>query len=157
MNAPDKIADFQFRVIVDAPRERVFEALTTHRGLKRWFTDHCEVNPGIGGESRFHFDGGYYVLRLDAQDAPVGVRWMCVDQTAPAPGGGNGVDDWIGTALDFALVSFSEKQTEIRFTHENLNSRTPNFNAYAARWVRLLGTSLRRYVESGQGDPHQNR
>ena len=48
-----------------APRERVFEALTTHRGLKRWWTDTCEVNPGVGGESRFHFDRGYYVIRVD--------------------------------------------------------------------------------------------
>jgi hypothetical protein len=46
-------------VHIHAPAARVYEALTTQRGLSGWWSTRVDVTPGEGGVVRFTFVGDF--------------------------------------------------------------------------------------------------
>lgn len=45
---------------LNAPPKAVYEALTTPRGLARWFLESAEIDPTAGREYTFTWHGGYH-------------------------------------------------------------------------------------------------
>ena len=67
--------DILHRVGIDAPPERVYEALTTSEGLRGWWVAEAKGDPASGGTIDFGF------CRMQVLEAVPGerVRWRCVD------------------------------------------------------------------------------
>lgn len=73
------MADIRHWIRVDAPPERVYEALTTRDGLTRWWTADVEAEPKEGSVARFGFGNRSVVfrMRIEKLRPPALVRWRC--------------------------------------------------------------------------------
>src|SRR4051812_11696868 len=88
--------DFQGVLTMTAPREAVFDALTTTTGLGGWWTATVTGDGRQGGELRFFFgDDVPTVMRVETAVAGSLVEWTCLGYE-PLP-------EWAGTTITFAL------------------------------------------------------
>jgi hypothetical protein len=119
--------DYGVLTTIDAASDAVFDALTTTDGLAAWWTSVSGVGSS-GGELVFTFGpGGYVVMRVDAAERGVGVRWTTL-------------------ACHF---------TELRFRHEGLTPRLECYGDCKSGWDHFI-PSLRAYAETGVGNPNQS-
>ena len=128
---------------IKAPKDRVFDALSTTDGLKGWYTPHVdgEVAPGKTMTLRFT---GREPFRWKIVELQPGVRaeWECVE----GPGAAR------GTSVAFKLSDASEGRTEIACEHNGLDEGHDAFNSCNTRWGILLGR-LRDFAETSNPHP----
>jgi len=80
------------------------------------------------------------------------VVWRCLEQHHEAAEL-NRKDEWAGTRVKFTLESNSPSSTRLHFEHEGL---TPGLECYQIcenGWGHFLQTSLKKFVETGKGEP----
>jgi uncharacterized protein YndB with AHSA1/START domain len=138
--------DYQSALTIAAPADAVFDALTTLEGLAGWWTP--VTGDGLaGGDLTFSFGpASEAVMRVDAAERGVGVRWTnlaCI------------VEDWVGTTMHFDIKALPEGGTELRFRHAGLTPRLECYSDCKSGWDHFL-PSLRAYVETGVGNPNQS-
>lgn len=133
-------------VTVRAPRERVFDALTTPAGLRGWWTTRVSGSATSGGEVRLEFEGmdEYIVLRVDVATRPSLVRWTCVVHTS--------LREWDGTTLTFDISGDASDVCKLNFKHIGLTPKLDCYDDCKLGWEYFLA-SLVAYVENGQGTP----
>ncbi len=129
--------DILHRVGVDAPPQRVFEALTTLDGLRRWWIADATGDPSAGGTIDFGFCRMHV---LEAKPAQF-VRWRCVE----------GPDEWVGTEVTFSLT-WKEGQTFVVFTHSRWREPVEFMHHCSTKWATFL-LSLRDMLEGQPGHP----
>ena len=97
---------------IAAPREKVYEAITTIKGLSGWWTTQTtgECKPGAIIQLRFGTLGND--MKVISQKKNEWVLWECMA----------GPDDWLGTRLTFQL-SESAGKTLVRFAHAGWKNR----------------------------------
>jgi uncharacterized protein YndB with AHSA1/START domain len=141
------MAEIIHRIGIRASSGKVYEALSTLKGLAHWWTENVEGKEETGGEIRFTFrekNGeikGIMVMEVIMLKPSAEVRWRCKE----------GPDEWIGTEITFRL-SQADNQTIILFGHTNWGE-TVEFLAHCSmKWATFL-LSLREYVEKGKGRP----
>ena len=71
------------------------------------------------------------------------VAWECIE----------GDSEWIGTTLNFKFGPH-ERGTMVTFKHDGWDSIDGGYGNCNFDWARYF-LSLRSYVESGQGQPHE--
>jgi uncharacterized protein YndB with AHSA1/START domain len=138
--------DYESRMTIRASTDAVFDALTTLEGLAAWWTP--VTGDGLtGGELTFSFSPeARAVMRVDAAERGVGVRWTslaCV------------VEDWVGTTVHFDFEATPAGGTKLRFRHAGLTPRLECFSDCKSGWDHFI-PSLRAYVETGTGNPNQS-
>jgi uncharacterized protein YndB with AHSA1/START domain len=138
--------DYQSRLTFAASADAVFAALTTTEGLAAWWTP--VTGDGLaGGQLTFSFGpGSQAVMRVDAAERGVGVRWTNLACQ---------VEDWVGTTLQFDFEATPDGGTELRFRHAGLTPRLACFSDCKSGWDHFI-PSLRAYVETGVGNPNQS-
>ena len=138
--------DYQSQLTLSASADAVFDALTTTEGLSAWWTP-VTGNGLAGGELTFSFGpGAKAVMRVDAAEAGVGVRWTNVACV---------VEDWVGTTLHFDIETLATGGTELRFRHAGLTPRLECFTDCQSGWDHFI-PSLGAYIETGVGNPNQS-
>ncbi len=137
----DEAREYNRRVIIEAPRERVFDAIATVEGPRHWWTAEVTGSAAADGELRFGFAGldEQMVMRVIASRRPGAVEWSCVEHTRN--------NEWAGTVLEFRLTSRGPSQTELEFRHGGLPAEL-----VARGWDHFLA-SLAAYAETGTGTP----
>jgi uncharacterized protein YndB with AHSA1/START domain len=130
------------KLTIQVARERVFDAIATLDGLRRWWTTIVTGSATRGGTLRFGFAGldEQIVMRVDDARPPLAVGWSCVAHTRD--------DEWTGTELRFELAARGVQACELDFRHIGI-SRIQ----VAAGWDRFLA-SLAAYAEHGEGTPY---
>lgn len=150
-------------VLIAAPPEKVYDAITSRDGLAAWWT------PGASGTSekdavlRFAFGNGYFKeMKVVALKPPRHVEWLC---TA-------GADEWIDTTLAFTIEPLTPETIKdfpemagqleqshngqagicLTFYHGNWQEYTPMYAECNYTWGQFL-RSLKLYCETGQGRP----
>jgi hypothetical protein len=136
--------DYTSQLTLAASADAVFDALTTVEGLAGWWT--AVTGDGLtGGELTFSFGpAAQAVMRVDAAERGVGVRWTplsCV------------LEDWVGTTLHFDIEPRAAGGTELRFRHAGL-AQLECFDECRTSWDHFIVTSLAAYVETGTGHPN---
>ena len=137
------MATISKNVTMSAPKEDVFEALTTVEGLKSWFTPGLEGVPSDGSEFTSRFaskDGPFTWLVTDTTPGSV-VRWKCT------AGPGNSV----GTTATFS-ISEQNGQTTVSLDHEGFEDSDAAINSCTRLWGNMMD-HLQKFVESHQPDP----
>jgi uncharacterized protein YndB with AHSA1/START domain/ketosteroid isomerase-like protein len=129
------------RLIIQAPRERVFEAIAAVDGPRHWWTTDVTGSAEAGGSMRFGFAGldEQIVMRVIACQRPGTIRWSCTEHTRD--------DEWTGTTLHFDLAAQGPQACELQFRHTGLPAE-----AVAEGWDHFL-PSLAAYAETGTGTP----
>jgi uncharacterized protein YndB with AHSA1/START domain len=136
--------DIRHRVVISAPLKRVYEAVTTTKGISEWWTrDGVRGESSKGSRVEFYFGSPepaaiMEVTRLN----PVGhVSWNCVE----------GADEWVGTNLAFDLT-YKDNETVVMFSHADWRNPSEFMAHCSARWAYFL-LSLKSLVETGKGTP----
>jgi len=130
-------------VDIHAPRSKVFEALTTAKGLAGWWTTKVTVEPGVGGVVHFHFMPGMTPnMKVTQLEQDRLVYWQCV----------GGHDNWINDTFSFDLSDNGE-HTNVMFA-QNYAREMPDavYGMYNFNWGHYL-ESLKVYCETGKGMP----
>lgn len=136
------MASIQHIFHIDAPFEKVFEAISTIKGIQSWWTNDCFGNEEVGGTIcvRFAHAGGMDFEVIAAKPNQE-YHWKTTD----------GHDDWIGTEIVLKLSS-NDNKVRVDFNHTGWKEAN-NFMAQCNfSWGRYM-ISLRNYCEKGKGDP----
>ena len=130
------------QLTIQVPRERVFDAIATVDGLRRWWTTIVTGSAASGGTLRFGFAGldEQIVMRVDAVRPLSAITWSCVSHTRD--------DEWTGSTVRFGLADRRSQACELDFRHDGIGREL-----VAAGWEHFLA-SLAAYAEHGTGSPY---
>lgn len=147
-NSTEKVSDettksIYHRLLIVAPVEKVYEAITTQEGLAGWWTPETTAKAEVGSMLRFGF-GPDYFKNMEVTDLkPYSlVKWQCIQA----------FEDWIGTTLTFELEPH-QKGTVLLFHHDGWKSYTSEFASCSFDWA-LFFRSLKFLCETGKGFPY---
>jgi len=121
--------------------ERVYEALTTVEGIRKWWTRDAALDPFVGGTGRFHQRDAVTAIRIDELNPPLRIVWTTV--ASNAPGG------WEGTTISFDLRA-EHNGTVLLLTHKGFPRADEEYAAMTMGWACRL-VSLHLYLETGRG------
>ena len=131
---------------LNAPRKRVWRAITNKDDMKKWYFDLPEFTPEVGFE--FQFTGG--------QEGGIQYLHRCrVTEVIPEKKityswryeGYEGMSH-----VTFELFDEGDQKTKIKLTHTGLDTfpkDNPDFDAknFEAGWTEIIGTHLKNFVE----------
>ena len=126
---------------IDAPRQKVYEAISTIEGLKNWWTRQTTGGSQPGDVIAFRFGEPGMDFKVSGLKKDVEVSWECVA----------GFDDWIGTTITFQLDE-NDSKTRVRFSHDGWKITNDHYAGCNFSWGRYM-ESLRQYCQTGEGAP----
>ena len=139
---PDILHDLPIR----APIERVFEAVSTPRGLDRWWTKTAAGEPVQGASFQLGFGPGFdWRARVT----------RCVPSSAFELELVAADDDWRGTRVTFHLEP-REGAVWLRFQHTGWPQPNEHYRVSCNCWAAYLRI-LRRNLEHGEAVPYERR
>ena|SRR3984957_5771461 len=128
--------------------EKIFNALSTQKGLSGWWTQDTIADSHEGGEIRFSFekrlDKEFDVLVKITALKPNKVSWKVME----------GPEEWMNTEITFDMNPGKE-EVVLYFTHKNWSNPTDFMAQCNTKWAVFL-LSLKDLVETGQGHPFPN-
>jgi len=126
---------------INAPKEKVFEAISTINGLSNWWTTQTTGDAALGGVLQFDFGNitgaEMKVIKLKANEK---VTWECVG----SPYG------WVGNILTF-LLDENDGKTRVRFSHDGWAEQDDFYGGCSFSWGRYM-ESLRQFCQTGKGE-----
>jgi uncharacterized protein YndB with AHSA1/START domain len=122
----------------------VFEAVSTTKGLRGWFTDDVAADTRVGGVVELGFNKHTVVFRMEVAELerPQRLIWKCV----------GGPDEWVGTTLTFELAAAPRNACRARFTHAGWASVDGEFALCNTTWGHLMHL-LKAYAEGRAPGP----
>lgn len=142
-NTAQNSKSIHHRLLIEAPVEKVYKALTTQEGLAGWWTPDTVAKPEVGSILRFAFGSDYFKeMKVEELKPYSKVKWLCV----------KAYEDWIGTTLTFELDPH-HKGCMLFFHHDGWENYTPEFASCSYDWA-LFFRSLKFLCETGQGFPY---
>lgn len=131
------------RLLIEAPVEKVFEAISTQEGLAGWWTPDTQAKPQVGSMLRFGFGPDYYKEMEVTELKPYSsVKWLCL----------KAYEEWIDTTLTFELEPHA-KGSVLLFHHDGWAAYTQEFASCSYAWA-LFFRSLKFLCETGKGFPY---
>ena len=138
------MANIYHNITVKAPIGKVYEVISKLDGLKNWWTTDTSGNSEKGGELRFGFGGEMFnKMKVTGSEKNKSVNWKCVD----------GPSDWIGTNLSFILSEDKNKNTIVKFEHNDWKEANDFYGNCNFHWGRYM-QSMQALCETGKGSPH---
>jgi uncharacterized protein YndB with AHSA1/START domain len=155
--------NIRHQLIIEAPPEKIYNAITSQEGLASWWTPDVKAKPEINSVARFPFGPNYFKEMKIVELKPFEwVKWQCIQ----------GAQEWIGTTLSFKLepgsretllrehsemtgqIEQQSKQegTILTFHHDDWKTYTPMFAECNYTWAQFL-RSLKLLCETGKGRP----
>src|SRR5689334_3300613 len=103
------MVDILHRVgVKTATPEKVYNALTTTKGLADWWTDDTKGSGGeVGNVVQFRFPQGGFDMKVVELDPSQRVAWQVVE----------GPEEWVGTTIDWDLRQDGD-YTIVMFKHQ---------------------------------------
>jgi len=135
------MSDVLFRFDLDAPPQRVLEALKTTDGIKGFWTSRAEVPAEVGEtlEVEFAIAPAPFDLRLEQSDDRT-VVW----RTESFP------PHWVGTTVRWDVESRDDGST-VSFRHAGFDDDA-EAGRVAYTWGQVM-VRLKQYAETGRPDP----
>jgi len=135
-------------VSVNAPAERITDALATTEGLASFWTTDSRAEPRIGSVARFGFGGPELQMRIDQLDPGRRIAWTCLTDFPMPPG------HWMGTTVTWDLTQSGNGDVNVLLQHGNWPApiTQAELAATAYTWALVL-TALRGYAETGTPQP----
>lgn len=132
-------------VTIDGDANKIYEAISTGKGLASFWTRDSKAEPKVGSTATFGFGGP--VLELNVAELKPGklVRWT-------NPGG---FPTWEDTTISWEIVPAKDGGQEVKFSHAGWpESMSPaDLASVNYTWGRVVGR-LKKHVETGQAVPY---
>lgn len=151
-NQTFSMSSYQAELLLGASNTKVYEALTTHDGIRSWWTTSSEVGMAVGERIEIRFGTTFKVMRIVELQKDALIRWKVVEAYLDAPGLTR-TDEWTGTEILFKLERVADSVTRLHLEHVGLTRAVECFEICSQGWARFLA-SLRGYVETGKGAPY---
>ena len=136
------MAKTSHKITINAPKSRVFDALSTKDGLKGWYTPQVEGEVGEGETVVLGFkDEVPFHWRFVEVASPTQIKWECVEGPGAAA----------GTRVDFRL-SDRDGRTTVECDHEGFGETDKALRSCNTLWGILMGR-LRDYAETAKSAP----
>jgi len=140
------VADIFHDFVIQAPIDRVFQAVSTPQGLDCWWTQKSAGEAAEGNELELYFGPGYdWRAKVTRSVAPSDLELEMVRAD----------DDWKGTRVGFHLENRQES-TQSRFYHTGWPHENEHWRVSCYCWAMYLRL-LRRYLEHGEIAPYERR
>lgn len=135
------MAEIRHLLHINAPVDKVYEALTTIDGLSNWWTKQTSGRTEVGGIIQFGFGGGLSTdMKVTGMKKNESVDWECVA----------GFPDWVGTKIRFTLGT-GDGKTKVLFEHYDWRESNEFFAGCSFSWGRYM-ESLRQLCQTGKGE-----
>jgi len=125
---------------ISAPRQKVFEAITTIEGLSNWWTTKTAGNSSAGGIIQFRFGDEGPDMKVIESKPNERVKWECI----ASPHG------WTGHIITF-LLDENEGKTRVRFSHDGWREQDDFYAICSFSWSQYM-ISLRLLCQTGKGE-----
>lgn len=140
------MADIYHDFPIQAPPERVYEAVSTPGGLDAWWTKRSAGTPSAGAEYELWFGPEYdWRARVTKAVAPAEFE---LQLTKADP-------DWLGSRVGFHLER-AAGATQVRFYHTGWPTPNEHWRISCFCWAMYLRI-LRRHLEHGETVPYEQR
>lgn len=138
------MADMYHEVQIQAPPDKVYQAVATQEGLRGWWTADSVFDAREGGSAEFGFGKRATLFRMRVKELKPEERvvWTCVGD----------VEEWKGTQLGWD-ISKTDNGTVLRFTHGGWRSFTGYFPTCNSTWGMLM-YRLKDYAEGKNPGPY---
>lgn len=131
---------------VNAPLSRVYEVLTTARGLAEVWTQDLTFTAQLDAVNEFRFGDEHPTKMTIVELVPNNkMTWQCIDSDP----------EWIGTSVSFELEQRGGK-TAVTLKHTDWHEVTEFYRFCNYNWAIFL-LSLKQYCEEGAGIHYQTR
>ncbi len=140
--------DSLHQIEIKASPEAIFKAITEQEGISKWWSEHTKAEPKEGFVNEVSFYGGMAVFMLRNKTLESNKKLVWVVDGGPPP--------WVNTEVSFDISlgeGPSEGMSVIDFAHRGLELPEPAFGSVNYNWGYYL-TSLKYYLENGEGMPH---
>ncbi len=138
------MVDILHQVGIEASPDAVYKALTETSGLRRWWSEHSEIQPEVGSLAQVSFYNKAVVFELRVNELIPNSKIEWTVQGGPP--------DWANTRITWTL-SENQGQTMLHLAHRGFESTGGNFASVNYNWGWYV-TSLKFYLEKGEGMPH---
>ncbi|MFN2439420.1 MAG: SRPBCC domain-containing protein [Chitinophagaceae bacterium] len=126
---------------INASKQKVFEAISTIKGLSNWWTNQTTGNGAVGSTIQFRFgEMGGPDMKVTEIKPNEKISWECV----ASPHG------WVGNTFTFSLDE-NEGKTRVRFSHDGWNEQDDFYAICSFSWGRYM-ESLRQFCQTGKGE-----
>ena len=133
-------------VLIDADENKIYEALSTAKGLASFWTADSHAEPKVGSTARFGFHGPVLEMTVDELKPGKRVRWSTK----------GGIPEWNGTTViwDIKPAKDGGESREVTFNHEGWPEELPAADLASVNytWGRIVGR-LKKYAETGKPAP----
>ena len=140
------MADIYHDFPINAPLQRVYDAISTPRGLDAWWTQTSNGQPVAGAEYDLGFGPGYDWRARVTRLVPATEFELELTRADP---------DWLGTRVGFQLGG-REGVTDVRFHHTGWPAPNEHWRISCYCWAMYLRI-LRRYLAHGETVPYEKR
>jgi uncharacterized protein YndB with AHSA1/START domain len=130
---------------INASPETIVDALMREEHIQEWWTKEARVEEGKGilGWSKC---GWTVELDMKQDTKTRTVVWNCTKSNMQNP------NTWEGTTITFTLTP-EKHGTHLDFTQREYRD-SPCYDICTQDWEFFIGTSLKRYLETGKGMPY---
>lgn len=133
------MANIYHQVLIDAPAEKIYEAVITQEGLSKWWIKDCMAEPEVGHVNIFRRPNGVTnKMRVKELNKNEFVQWECLNEA----------DGWSGTELMFEISSKGDLSC-LDFKHCHYKDANQLYAICNYHWARHL-SMLKQYCETGE-------
>ena len=129
-------------VLVKAPPERIFQALSTAQGLGKWWSYYTSGPDWENGEVTLKWPRSSHQarVRLAETKSPTFVEWNVIEHQP--------MKEWNGTAIRFSLEERGSGETKVVLHHLGLVPECECYEACSDGWGYLVG-QIKKLLEQG--------
>ncbi len=121
--------------------ERLYDALTTRKGIAGWWTPDVKAEPVVGTVNEMSFVGTTLKFRVDELEPARHVAWSSVDVPP----------QWKNTQVIFDITP-EEDMVNLKFRHNGFTSLDGDFGITSYSWAQYV-RSIKLLLETGEGEP----
>src|ERR1700704_2713472 len=131
-------------VTIQADANKIYEAISTGKGLASFWTRDSHAEPKVGSLAQFGFGGPSLELKVEELKQGRLVRWSSH----------GGFPEWVGTTVIWEIAPAEKGGGEGRFTHAGWPAELPQVELASVNytWGRIVGR-LKKYVETDKPVP----
>jgi uncharacterized protein YndB with AHSA1/START domain len=132
-------------VTIDAEADKIYDALSTTRGLASFWTADSHAEAKVGSTARFGFHGPVLEMKVDELKPGKRVRWSTA----------GGFPEWKDTFVEWDIRPGKDGAHDVLFNHAGWPAELPAEELASVNytWGRVVGR-LKAYAESGKPDPY---
>jgi len=140
------MADIFHSFIINAPIERVFDKISTPKGLDKWWCKKCS------GKAKY---GEVYDLNFGSDFNWSAKVTKFIENEKFELTMTNATEDWINSIIGFSLI-YKNKTTVLNFYHKGWPNKNDHYRIFCYCWAMYLRI-LKRFLEYGEEVPYEKR